>query len=748
MYRSNKKTGWLFSAGLKLLAVALLIQLAACSGSTSQKLVVTAITPATVPATGGQVSFSGFNFTSDDIVTIGGATATVFYGGPTLLTAQAPANNTPGAVDVVVSSPSAGTVTLSKALTYQPPTTVPPVSSTPICTGSVCIYQAENPQSTLTGEADVVSCSGCSGGMKVGNLGGPSYVTINDISAPATGTYTLTIYGVDGDGTGSSGRDFTVSVNGGAAQTIQIVGPSWGATSPAQTVQVQLNQGSSNSIEFGNASTYAPDLDYIVISPNTLVATPSCTSAICVYNADSPSNTLVSPAQVVGCSGCATGYKVGGYDGGNGSLTFNNVYAQVAGTYNLTIYGVDGDSPGYRTVSVAVNGSTSPVSANISGSNWNADAPPVTVQVQLNQGSNSLTFYTLPGNYSPQLDYIVVSPQAQWTPIGSGPVQINYDLNTGLASFVYNGSTIISNFSSQVMLGGTAVQSTSGSYTRQIATVSNGETDVTLTATDGTPTMVQRFIMANNNYLLMQVELEGANGATLSSNQMSPIVTSMPKSITLPTVSDPRFLIVPFDNDSFRTYNDASVYNSLDNAASYEVGVFHDGGTRNALVVGSVTHDTWKTGIIANSAYGNFALDTLNVVGGFGAPEDQVPQGSVTGNTIASPTVMVGFYSDWRDGLEAYANANAQVAPKLAWSNPEPMGWSSWGEIQTSMVVGTALQDPAYFHTELPNFNNQGVSYMNLDANASWSDAQWQQFTATAHSQGQKAGIYWTPWVY
>ena len=46
---------------------------------------------------------------------------------------------------------------------------------------------------------------------------------------------------------------------------------------------------------------------------------------------------------------------------------------------------------------------------------------------------------------------------------------------------------------------------------------------------------------------------------------MSPIITSMPKSITLPSVSDPRYLIVPFDNDSFRTYNDASVYNSLSN---------------------------------------------------------------------------------------------------------------------------------------------------------------------------------------
>ena len=107
---------------------------------------------------------------------------------------------------------------------------------------------------------------------------------------------------------------------------------------------------------------------------------------------------------------------------------------------------------------------------------------------------------------------------------------------------------------------------------------------------------------------------------------------------------------------------------------SYEVGVFHDGGSRNGLVLGSVTHDTWKTGIIATSAYGNYAIDTLDVVGGVAAPEDQAPHGSVTGNTIASPTVMVGFYSDWRDGLEAYANANAKVAP--CWPGASPHRWA------------------------------------------------------------------------
>jgi Alpha galactosidase C-terminal beta sandwich domain len=745
MHHSSKKLRGISFVGWQLLAMVVVIHLAGCAGGGTPPLIVTGLTPSSVPATGGQIIFAGNNFSSDDKVTIGGVAATADYGGPTLLTAMAPASNTPGPVDVVVSSAANGTVTLSKALTYEAAAVPPTVSNTPICTGTVCIYQAENPQSMLTGGSEVVSCSGCSGGMKVGDLGGSAYVTINDISAPATGTYTLNVYGIDGDGIGSSGRNFTVSVNGASAQTINIAGPSWSATSPVVTMQVQLNKGSSNSIQFGDPGSYAPDLDYIVISPNTRAAQPPCTSATCTYYADSPANILVSPAVVVGCSGCATGNKVGGYDTGNGSLTLNNVYAANSGTYNLTIYGVGGG--GDRTVTIDVNGSNTQ-SVTISGNNGNSDSPPVTIQVPLNQGNNAIKFYTLPSNYSPQLDYFVVSPKPQLTPIGSGPVQINYDLNTGLASFVYSGSTIISNFYSQVMLGGASVTSTSGSYTRKISVGSNGETDVTLTASDGTPTMVQRFIIVNSNYLLTQVELEGANGVTLSSNSMAPIVTTMPGSIKLPTVSDPRFLLVPFDNDSFSTYNDASVYNSLDNASSYEVGVFHDGGTRNGLVLGSVTHDTWKTGIIANSAYGNYAIDTLDVVGGFAAPEDQVPHGSVTGNTIASPTIMVGFYSDWRNGLEAYANANALVAPMLTWTKPAPMGWSSWGHVQTQMSETTALADATYFHQKLPNFTNQGVSYMNLDANGGFIDTESRDFIAAAHNQGQKAGIYWVPWAY
>jgi hypothetical protein len=245
------------------------------------------------------------------------------------------------------------------------------------------------------------------------------------------------------------------------------------------------------------------------------------------------------------------------------------------------------------------------------------------------------------------------------TPIGSGPVQIDYDLKTGLASFTYNGSTLISNFYSEVMLGGTAVQSTSQSYTRAMTTESNGETDVTLTATDGTPTMVQRFIPSNQNHFLVQVEMQGTG---LSSNWMAPIVTSKPGSIDLGSYGDTRFLMVPFDNDSFRTYNAASS-NGLTMATSYEVGAFYDNSSRNGLVIGSVTHDTWKTGLTVSGS--NNRLDALTVAGGMTAPEDQVPHGAITGSSIASPTVMVGYYSDWRNGMEEFATVNAQNAPKM-----------------------------------------------------------------------------------
>jgi hypothetical protein len=186
-------------------------------------------------------------------------------------------------------------------------------------------------------------------------------------------------------------------------------------------------------------------------------------------------------------------------------------------------------------------------------------------------------------------------------------------------------------------------------------------------------------------------------------------------------------------------------------SSGYEVSAFFDNTSRNGLVVGSVTHDTWKTGIYFQGS--NNKLDVLNVYGGVtsGDTRDVEPHGLVKGNTISSPTVFVGFGPDWRTTLEEYGDANARIAPKLAWSGGVPFGWNSWYAYGTAVSFSNATAVSSFFKNNLQtnHFHNKGTVYINLDS--FWtqlSDSQLIQFANGCHSNGQKAGIYWTPFVY
>jgi alpha-galactosidase len=127
--------------------------------------------------------------------------------------------------------------------------------------GSSAVHiEAEASGNTVAGAAVIASCSACSGGKKVGYIGNgaANYVTINNLSESAAGSYTVTVaYLLNGS------RSFYLSVNGGSDIQLSLTGTSW--SSPATTtVTVQLKAG-SNSIKFHNDSAYAPDLDAITI---------------------------------------------------------------------------------------------------------------------------------------------------------------------------------------------------------------------------------------------------------------------------------------------------------------------------------------------------------------------------------------------------------------------------------------------------------------------------------------------------
>jgi hypothetical protein len=132
--------------------------------------------------------------------------------------------------------------------------------TTPAADGATA-HEAEASGNTIAGGASVVSCSGCSGGAKVGNVGGSGYVIINNVDAAVAGTYLLQLSYVDGD----SSRTAIITVNGKSFEQ-PLPGTNDNNWDSAQTITipVQLNTG-ANTIQFGNPTDYVSDIDKITV---------------------------------------------------------------------------------------------------------------------------------------------------------------------------------------------------------------------------------------------------------------------------------------------------------------------------------------------------------------------------------------------------------------------------------------------------------------------------------------------------
>src|SRR6266850_3047229 len=327
-------------------------------------------------------------------------------------------------------------------------------------------------------------------------------------------------------------------------------------------------------------------------------------------------------------------------------------------------------------------------------------------------------------------------------------VRLDYDLSTGWANFYWQNALRISGFYAGVGLysGDVLTNYITGTvYINRSWAVTNNQVEVTSTRGD-LPTMKQVFILDQDNSFLTRIDVIGSG---LQSRWMGPLVMDITGGVDIGSYNDVRALIVPFDNDSFTFSYDAMPINNA--AMSYEVSAFYDNTTRNGLVVGSVTHDTWKTGVYFQGA--NNRLNVLNVFGGVTSTDtrDVSEHGLVKGSSISSPTVFVGFGADWRSVLESFADANTAQTPRLAWNGGVPFGWNSWYAYTTGVTYSNATAASSFIKSNLQmnQFHNQGVAYINLDSFwSNLSDSELQQFANYCHSNGQKAGIYWTPFVY
>ena len=240
---------------------------------------------------------------------------------------------------------------------------------------------------------------------------------------------------------------------------------------------------------------------------------------------------------------------------------------------------------------------------------------------------------------------------------------------------------------------------------------------------------------------------------SIASNYIAPIYTET-DCAWLENDTTNRVLTIPFDNDNFVPYKSSPL--SIQDTSS-EVTAFFTGSSRKGLVIGSVEHDTWKTGISFATSNHN-QVNKLEAFGGLAneATRDvsskkdrpSCEHGYVNGRTIKSPKLFVGFFADWRRGLEAYGQTCAKIAPPRKWDKGVPFGWNSWAAMATRVNYEGAIDVADFIHTDLQpnNFNNDQTVYIGLDSYwDTFSTEQLKDFVKHCHQNGQKAGIYWGP---
>jgi alpha-galactosidase len=252
-------------------------------------------------------------------------------------------------------------------------------------------YEAES--AVLGGSASVASCPACSGGAKLGNFGlSPNNnVTFNDVEVSHAGTYWMQI-----DSMTVGPRSLLFSVNGAPFTTVNVGGGSFFLPSSTR-VPIRLNAG-INSIQFGNPTSYPPDLDRIVVSGDGNAPPPDSTT----YEAENATlSGSASPSYCAYCSGASEAGNIGGGAGNN--VTFSNVTVPATGTYQMEI---DYLTSGPRPYTLTVNDG-SDVQLNLNGSSFSLPTSTV-VSVQLQAGTNTIQFSN-PTGFAPALDRIAIN---------------------------------------------------------------------------------------------------------------------------------------------------------------------------------------------------------------------------------------------------------------------------------------------------------------------------------------------------
>jgi hypothetical protein len=253
-------------------------------------------------------------------------------------------------------------------------------------------YEAEF--GVTRGQTAFTLCKPCSGGREIVKLGldKENTVTLDNVYAEHAGTFRMEINSAT-----SGPRDLFYQVNDAVPVAMKVGGGSFNLPS-STIVPVTLSAG-YNSLQFGNPTGIAPDLDRIAIIGEGGAIPPT----FAVYDAEIGkfSGTAVNTA----CDYCSGNTEIIGLGGGSDNVvTFPDVTVPAAGTYQMEI---DYLTKVPLLLYITIN-NEDPIQLNLTGGSESSPNSLV-VPISLKAGKNTIQFGN-PDGEAPALDKIAIAP--------------------------------------------------------------------------------------------------------------------------------------------------------------------------------------------------------------------------------------------------------------------------------------------------------------------------------------------------
>lgn len=331
---------------------------------------------------------------------------------------------------------------------------------------------------------------------------------------------------------------------------------------------------------------------------------------------------------------------------------------------------------------------------------------------------------------------------------------INYELEKGIFDVYVQQKQVLKNGYSEAIINSQLISS-KDLYQRKVtkskfknATGEGLLYKFTANNQSGLTFIQSIFAYTNQEFFVIDISVSGAN---LSSNLMYPLKADLTGSIDF---TQERSLFVPFDNDTFISYQANLIELKKENVSS-EVTSIYNNENRNGYVIGTLDHEQWKTGLIGHLA--DQSILNLTVQSGFtnyDITRDKIEHGYLNGNLLSASKTFFGYFSDWRKGMETYAKAvRANEKPIIEdWKGPTPVGWNSWGVMQEKITLEKAKRVADFFADEIKQFRMGDVCYIDLDSY--WDNLLknnnyelLKQFADYCKSKNLKPGIYWAPFT-